>query len=1255
MPNTAIPAPTGGVPTTALKGPLGGGYGPSNITDPASGKPLLTYINPEAKASQLLSDRVAPTFDPTVPQKLDSSVLQNGRMPESVSQAIKAQFPGSTADELDHIMPLELGGSNNKSNLRLEPPDNTSKNYNPSSNPTNTDPLENALAKSVQSGSLSLADAWKAMAKAKGVTLPEQGGTVPNSNNIQPNTQPNEQPQPSLLDKIKSGASTFIDDITHPLAGDPGQTMVTKFPSLTQSLADLQTNPLSLGSSIEDIVKTPFTDVMDASNAFNNTVANFIQGIKSKAPASQDISNGLQMATALTSGMLTPITTWFNVANKIPIVGSVSKLIFNLPFSALGDLSGDTGVQVLTSLSKSNGGPIDDNAVANLTPGVQAISTLAGQIIAGKYVAPDVLETLSKQFGPIDANAILQKAKELAQQREGFVNYGADVGGGKEETPTEDLNAPKKLPESVDKEHVSESADQGTATAKAQEDAAQERFRQFNEEHERATLANTPPKDSAMQKLQNKLNPLEGQDPDVKKLYQDYISNGQTKARLLANEEGRPLRVIPADEAKDVVDRFERGSPTPYTPLLKDTGAKLLKEVRDAGYDVPERENYIPHRYTESPTEIHELIKKYLTKKGLSETDAEAFLNGRKEISPDDAKRLGINPSLIKDRTFPTYADAEEAGLHRQYTHPSQLFAGYREDFERAKAARGLEEGLVDKGKLYTVKPSGYQAVNEEFSPKGYYAKPRLAQMLNGIFNSSSEKTFGDHFWKTTGAINSTLQKIQLSTGVPATDLNLHAFGQIMKDTAAGDFGKTVSFLRANSDAATVKYFEANKDLITRAANAHLDLGRTVADYPNWYKNLSAPTVSEVKDNFGTASAAKFIADNVGSTFRSVFTKKNFASLMPQLFLSTFKEATERFQAAGIPQDKADLLAAEVTKAYHGIMDDVGQSRRTKDELSTAFYAPEFRSSIMKTLWNTVKSVSTEFQNPAYYKNRNLAAGLIVTYGLYNAANKFFAGHYTWQNPSTHQFDLQIPLGNGQFAYIPYLPTFATIPRNVVGGALSIGQGDLKGATQQFGGLMSSGFQMITELYANKDFYGRQIYSTTGGWQIVAPQIAAYLGLNGTPPWVQEAAKYITSQGQMPIYQAITAGLALPIKYGTASQNNTSDFYNAVANYQNLHTQALASFKPTFDQIQSLLQSGQQDQAQQALDKLSDSDYQLYKDLKAASTRTTTTKGEAQFTPTYQQIKNLLQQGKTDQAQQILNGLTDQEYKYYQLMKKRGL
>lgn len=77
-----------GIPANALKGSLGGGYGTSNITDPASGKPLLTYENQKTQSSQLLSDRTAPKFDPTVPQKIDPVTLHNPRMKQDISTVL---------------------------------------------------------------------------------------------------------------------------------------------------------------------------------------------------------------------------------------------------------------------------------------------------------------------------------------------------------------------------------------------------------------------------------------------------------------------------------------------------------------------------------------------------------------------------------------------------------------------------------------------------------------------------------------------------------------------------------------------------------------------------------------------------------------------------------------------------------------------------------------------------------------------------------------------------------------------------------------------------------------------------------------------------------------------------------------------------------------------------------------------------------------------------------------------------------------
>ena len=167
------PAPLAAPSDTSGYHPVPGnsGYGASNLTD-TSGRPLLTYKNDRIQASQLLKDRVAPTFDPTVAQPVSSDTLHNDRMPESMSSKIKSSM-GSTSDqELDHKQPLELGGSNQLENLALEP-------HVPGSKNTATDPLENELAAQVRSGKITQQQAWQQMAKDKGYTLAEDSPLNP--------------------------------------------------------------------------------------------------------------------------------------------------------------------------------------------------------------------------------------------------------------------------------------------------------------------------------------------------------------------------------------------------------------------------------------------------------------------------------------------------------------------------------------------------------------------------------------------------------------------------------------------------------------------------------------------------------------------------------------------------------------------------------------------------------------------------------------------------------------------------------------------------------------------------------------------------------------------------------------------------------------------------------------------------------------------------------------------------------------------
>lgn len=144
---------------------IGKGYGISNITD-VSGRPLLTFQGPEDKKPFLLSDRVAQTFDFTVPQVLKAGAMKNSRLDSSTSSYIKDALGGVADDELDHKISLELGGSNTPANLMLQPGRGEGAS-------AASDTLENSLALEVVAGRMSLLTAWRTLAEQKGFLLGE--------------------------------------------------------------------------------------------------------------------------------------------------------------------------------------------------------------------------------------------------------------------------------------------------------------------------------------------------------------------------------------------------------------------------------------------------------------------------------------------------------------------------------------------------------------------------------------------------------------------------------------------------------------------------------------------------------------------------------------------------------------------------------------------------------------------------------------------------------------------------------------------------------------------------------------------------------------------------------------------------------------------------------------------------------------------------------------------------------------------------
>lgn len=92
--------------------------------------------------------------------------------------------------------------------------------------------------------------------------------------------------------------------------------------------------------------------------------------------------------------------------------------------------------------------------------------------------------------------------------------------------------------------------------------------------------------------------------------------------------------------------------------------------------------------------------------------------------------------------------------------------------------------------------------------------------------------------------------------------------------------------------------------------------------------------------------------------------------------------------------------------------------------------------------------------------------------------------------------------------------------------------------------------------------------------------------------------------------------------------------------------------KEIYDRIQLLKEAGKQDEVDQIFNSLSDEDHQLYQDIKTAETTKKTTEGKKEIFPIYQKVQSL-KESNPEEAQKLFDSLTDEQHKYYELVKKQ--
>jgi hypothetical protein len=194
------------------------------------------------------------------------------------------------------------------------------------------------------------------------------------------------------------------------------------FGAFGEALKEFKVDPLSLKSKNLDVSpegKMTLTKkgLNDAWSAIKEPIKAEWQNIKdSFSKESQSTLAGkygadLKLISGAGNVVFSPISALFSIANDIPVLGSVSKLI-TLPFTALGQGATGAAMEIVDKL------PISTKAKEQIAPGLGEVFALAAQLALGKYIDPiEKVTELSKKYGLRDAQTIVDKAHEIVAER----------------------------------------------------------------------------------------------------------------------------------------------------------------------------------------------------------------------------------------------------------------------------------------------------------------------------------------------------------------------------------------------------------------------------------------------------------------------------------------------------------------------------------------------------------------------------------------------------------------------------------------------------------------------------------------------------------------------------------------------------------------------------------------------------------------------------------------------------------------------
>ncbi len=644
--------------------------------------------------------------------------------------------------------------------------------------------------------------------------------------------------------------------------------------------------------------------------------------------------------------------------------------------------------------------------------------------------------------------------------------------------------------------------------------------------------------------------------PEFDKTQQDLFKNVFAKwigqrdvAKTTGVQIGEKFKDIPTEIGPEII-RARENPDLPMSPEvaqwikpIAEEYDRLYQDAVDAGVNIHYLNDYITHIWEQSPEEV-----------------AKAYMAAKTKFN------------FAGERLIPTYDEGILMGLKPRFAHPAQIIAHYTERLEQTKAnvelmsnlrAAGLVLPAGEGAKYPGWAPISAPGINRSVSTTtinkkkvqvigDYYAPRQVANILNKVF-SPDERGLGGKIVGETARASSLTQDITLSGGLPYTPLNAYTFGQTLKELHSGAVGllydpltsgkrlisPITSILNSVIPGASERYFKANTEQIKKMQA----------------RNIPVATNYNI-DNLIDKTLLEKIG---GSSLREVWNKAvndpTFKKFMPMLQINLFNDIEKAALKKMSPEAAADT-AAQAVKSFYGIVgsDEIAKrSRAVHDAITTVFFAPKYRESMVR-MWVTaaksafpltVEGGKVAFNNPFSLKNRTSTNFLIATVlgiAAYNMANAALNnGRNMSENPEGMKDKLMIPLGEYTMG-IPILPSVGTIPRNIVNTLDNVLRGDLPGVLKTAKGYLSSLVAPLAESFSNENYFGQPIYEDNDTPAQRFSKIGRYLAAAYNHPWIEAAMDHF-GKGE-PAFVTTSKALELPFRWYKTDSISSRYYFN---------------------------------------------------------------------------------------------------------------